>query len=83
VTMIYEARGDEVQSLRFLSAVERSGPATAAMELRMARKLYKLRQGDEMMLHLAAARRLSIIEEDPESTESIGQLINRIQAEIH
>lgn len=82
VAMIYEARGDEVQSLRFMSAVERSGPATAAMELRIAKKQYKRREKDEMMMHLAAARRLSVIEEDPESTEAIGQLINRLQTEM-
>jgi tetratricopeptide (TPR) repeat protein len=81
VATVYEARGDEAQAVRFFSAAERSGPATAAVELRIARKLYQLQRRDEMMTHLAEAKRLSIVEEDPESTESIGQLISRMRAE--
>jgi tetratricopeptide (TPR) repeat protein len=83
VAMIYETRGDEEQAVRFLSAAERSGPATAAVELRIARKLYRLQRWDEMMTHLAEAKRLSVVEEDPESTGSIGQLIERMRAERH
>jgi tetratricopeptide (TPR) repeat protein len=83
VATVYETRGEEEQAVRFLSAAERSGPATAAVELRIARKLYRLQRWNEMMTHLAEAKRLSMVEEDPESTESIGQLIERMRAERH
>ena len=79
---IHEARSDQEQAVRFLIAAMRSGPATAAIELRIARKLYGLRRWDEMMLHLAEAKRLSILEEDLESTDSIKQLIERMRTEM-
>ena len=81
VAASYEARGEEEQTIRFLSAAQRSGPGVAAIELRIARKLYRLGRRDEMMFHLAQAKRLSIIEEDPESTEAIIQLIDRARLE--
>lgn len=82
VAASHEARGDEAQAVRFLVAATRSGPGNSAIELRIARKLYHLRRGDEMMTHLAQAKQLSVIEEDPESTASIDLLIARMRAEI-
>jgi tetratricopeptide (TPR) repeat protein len=82
VANIFEARGDDAQSARFLLAARRSGLLAAADVLRLARKLYRLRRLEESLLYLAEAKRLSVIEEDPESAESIGQLIGRVRAQM-
>ena len=80
VANIAEARGDEAQSLRYLQAAEHSGPLPAGMELRLARMLFHLQRWDESLLHLAVARRLAAIEEDSETADSIGQLIEQVRA---
>ena len=59
-----------------------SGPVNATFELTIALKLYQLRRMDEMMLHLAEARMLSADEGNPEVTESIASLIERMRAEM-
>jgi len=82
VATVYETRGDEAQAVRFLMAAERSGPVNTAIELRIARKQYHLRREDEMMMHLAEAKGLAVIEDDAEAKESIGQLIERMRAEM-
>jgi len=48
---------------------------TAATELHLARKYYPLRRYEEMMTHLADARRISLYEGDPAVTEEIAQVI--------
>lgn len=83
VAASHEARGDEAQAVRFLVAATRSGPGNSAIELRIARKLYHLGRGDEMMIHLAQAKRLAVIEVDPEATASIDLLVARMRAEMH
>lgn len=80
VANIQEARHNDTECVRFLAAAERCGPSTAAMELRLARKLFHLQRRDESLLHLAVARRLAAIEDDPESAESITELIGRVRA---
>ncbi|HEY5078885.1 MAG TPA: tetratricopeptide repeat protein, partial [Opitutaceae bacterium] len=79
---IWEGRGDEGKSADFLEAAARSGPVNATFELTVALKLYKLGRMDEMMPCLAEARNLSMHEGNPEVTESIGRLIERMRAEI-
>lgn len=81
VAAIHETRGDEEQAARFWMAAAQSGPVNSAIELRIARKLYRLRRGDEMMIHLAKARRLALIELDHESKASIDELIGRMRME--
>ena len=83
VAAIYEAQGDEAQAVRFLVAATRSGPGNSAIELRIARKLYHLGRRDEMMIHLAQAKRLAVIEVDPEAIASIDLLVARMRAEMH
>jgi predicted Zn-dependent protease len=79
---IWEARGDEAKSVHCLEAVARSGPVNATFELTVALKLYKLRRMDEMMPRLVEARDLSLHEGNPEVTQSIGRLVERMRAEI-
>lgn len=75
-----EARGDEADSVAWLRAAERSGPVPAALELRLARKLYGQGQRDESLLHLAWARRISRYEGNPAVTGSITAFIAQIEA---
>ncbi len=79
--VIAGARGNTEESVRLLQAAEQSGPVTAAVELRLARQLRELGRRGESLLHLALAERLSRIEEDPETTRQIAQLIEAIRAE--
>ena len=83
VALLHEARGDEAQSIRDLLAAQRSGPVNAAVELRLARKLYGLGRLPESLTHLALAQRISRYESDSTVTVSIGQLIARLRAELH
>jgi tetratricopeptide (TPR) repeat protein len=76
-----DASGDSEGSIRNLEAVELSGPVNATFELTLALKLYQLRRMDEMMTHLAEARRLSAHEGHPDVTDSIDKLIGRMQRE--
>ena len=75
-----EARGDEADAVAWLRAAERSGPVPAALELRLARKLYGQGQRDEALLHLAWARRISRYEGNPAVTESISAFIAQMEA---
>jgi tetratricopeptide (TPR) repeat protein len=75
-----DARGDTNGSIHHLSAAELSGPVNATFELTLALKLYQVRRFDEMMWHLALARRLSALEGNPAVTQSIDRLIGRMQA---
>jgi len=77
----FEAHGDTEGLVRSLLAAEKSGPVTAAFELTLALKLYQLRRLDEMMEHLAFARRLSTSEGDAAVTDSIDSLIGRLRIE--
>jgi Flp pilus assembly protein TadD len=76
-----EAKGDIEGSVRNLLAAELSGPVNATFELTLALKLYQLRRTDEMMTHLAEARKLSTFEGNPQVTESIDRLIGRMGRE--
>jgi tetratricopeptide (TPR) repeat protein len=76
-----DAKGDVEGSVRNLQAAELSGPVDATFELTFALKLYQLRRTDEMMTHLSEARRLSAFEGNPQVTESIDQLIQRMRGE--
>ena len=75
-----DARGENENTVKYLLAAERSGPVSAAIELRLARKLYSLRLPDESLLHLALARRISRDEGDPAVTDSITEFINQLRA---
>ena len=78
-----EARGDLGGWVRNMEAAELSGPVTATFELTLALKLYQLKRMEDMMLHLAEARRLSIHEEGSASvTQSIDKLVGRMRAEM-
>jgi len=74
---IWEARGDEARSARFLEAAELSGPVNATFELTLALKLYRTGRMDEMMTHLAEARILSAFERNQKVSQSIESLIAR------
>ncbi len=76
-----EARGDMDGLVRNLQAAELSGPVTATFELTLALKLYQLRRLDEMMIHLALARRLSAHEGNAAVTDSIEGLVGRMRIE--
>ncbi len=75
-----EARADEAAAAKYYLAAERSGPVTAAIELRLARKLAGLGRADEVLFHLAWARRLSLLEGNPAVTASITDYINQLRA---
>jgi tetratricopeptide (TPR) repeat protein len=77
-----EAKGDAEGSVRYLEAAEKSGPVNATFELTLALKLYQLRRMDDMMAHLAEARRLSSHEGNPSVTGSIDTLIARMRLEM-
>jgi tetratricopeptide (TPR) repeat protein len=76
-----DAKNDVEGSVRNLLAAELSGPVDATFELTLALKLYQLHRADEMMTHLAEARKLSTFEGNPRVTESIDQLISRMARE--
>ena len=76
-----EARGDVEGLLRNLSDAERSGPVSATFELTLALKFYQLRRLDEMMTHLALARRLALHEGSASVSSSIDDLIHRMRIE--
>lgn len=75
-----EARTDEAAAVKHYLAAERSGPVTAAVELRLARKLTGLDRTEEALLHLAWARRLSQLEGNPAVTRAISEYIDRLRA---
>lgn len=75
------AQGDMDGLVRNLQAAELSGPVTATFELTLALKLYQLRRLDEMMIHLALARRLSAHEGNAAVTDSIEGLVGRMRIE--
>ena len=83
VAQIYEIRGDDTQAVRFLEAAESSGPVTTAIEVSIAKKLHRLGREGESLLHLAQARRLSLLEGDPEITTSIDETIVRLRGAVH
>ncbi len=78
---VHEARGEEEAAIRFYEAVVQSGPAPAAIHLRIATKLYALGRLDETLASLAEAHRLSLDEGEPAITTEIRQLIERIRLE--
>jgi len=80
--IIYDSRGDDARTVDCLLAAERSGPVTSGVELRLARKLFTLRRPDETLTHLAEARRISLYEGDPATTESIGKAIANILSQL-
>ena len=76
-----EARGDVDGLVRNLEAAELSGPVSATFELTLALKFYQLRRMDDMMAHLALARRLSLREGNASVSSSIDDLIRRMRIE--
>lgn len=80
--LIQEVRGDEAKAAEALAAAGACGPVTAAVELRLAQKLYRLGRPAEALRHLGWARRLAVIEGEREAIESIGPLIERLRAEL-
>jgi predicted Zn-dependent protease len=82
VAQIYEARGDDTQAVRFLQAAESSGPVATAIEVDIAKKLHRLGREGESLLHLAQARRLALLEGDPEITASIDETIGRLRGAV-
>lgn len=74
-----EAQADAAAAVKHYIAAERSGPVTAAIELRLARKLSVLGRADEALLHLAWARRLSLLEDNPAVTASITDYIDQLR----
>jgi predicted Zn-dependent protease len=82
-SIIYDTRHDDMNSVRCMLAAERSGHVTAAVEVRLAQKLFGLQKIDETLAHLALARRISLYEGDPAATASIVQAIDRIWSQLH
>jgi tetratricopeptide (TPR) repeat protein len=80
--IIAENRGDDAAAARSLLAATRSGPVPSAVELRLARKYFALRQPAETLTHLALARRLSRLEGDADATDSISQVIAKLRTEL-
>ncbi len=76
-----EARNEQEAALKYYEAAVLSGPAPAALHLRIATKLYAARRMRETLDHLADAFRLSMDEGDPAITAEIKQLIDRVRAE--
>jgi tetratricopeptide (TPR) repeat protein len=81
--LIFDARGNDDGVIRHLAAAEQSGPVTSAVELRLARKFYARQQLDETLLHLAEAKRISVLEGDPATTQSITELIGQLRPAWH
>ena len=77
---MYEARGDQANSVRFLEAATRCGPVPTAIVVSLARQLHQLGRTNESLLQLAQARRLSVLDGDPEITASIDDTIKRLRA---
>ena len=75
-----ETLGDEARAAKYFLAAERSGPVSAAIELRLARKLLGLGRADEALLHLAWARRLAQQEGNATVTDSITEFIGRFRS---
>jgi predicted Zn-dependent protease len=75
-----EARADEAAAVKHYLAAGRSGPVTAALKVQLARNLTGLGRADDALLHLAWARRLSLLEGDPAVTASITDYINQQRA---
>ena len=76
-----EARGDQDGLIGSLEAAEQGGPVSATFELTLALKLYQARRMEEMMLHLAHAKRLATDEGNPGVLASIENLVSRMQME--
>ena len=81
--VIYDSRGDIPQTVKCLLAAERCGPVTAAIEDRLASKLFVLQRLDETLFHLGEARRISVIEGDQAATATIGRSIDYIWSQLH
>jgi tetratricopeptide (TPR) repeat protein len=82
-SIIYETRHDEARSVQCLNAAERSGHVNAAVELRLAQKLFRLQRYDEALAHLAQARRISLYERDSAATDSIGRAADQLWTQLH
>lgn len=76
-----EAGGRVAEAAQALLAAVRSGPAPLPVHLRLANLLYGQQERTEALDHLATAWRLSLAEDDRETTASIRELIRRIRAE--
>ena len=80
VAQLQEARGDLANSVRFLEAATRCGPVPTGLTVSLARQLHQLGRTSESLLQLAQARRLSVLDGDPEITASIDDTIKRLRA---
>ena len=65
-----------------LLAAERSGPVTSGVELHLARKYVGLHQPEQVLTHLAEARRISWYEGDPAETKTIEGIIAQFKAQL-
>lgn len=54
----------------------------AAVELRLARRLFDLERPDDALTPLAEARRISLFEGDPATTQSIGKAIGNMRSQM-
>jgi len=81
VAATHEARDEQETAAKHYDAALHSGPAPAALHLRLATKLYAKGRRVEALDQLADAWQLSHDEGDPAVTAEIRQLIGRIREE--
>jgi tetratricopeptide (TPR) repeat protein len=78
---VAEAKSDNVATLRFMKAAERSGPVNSTFELNLALKVYQTGNTAEALAYLAEARKLTVIEGNTALEKSIDRLIAKLVAQ--
>jgi tetratricopeptide (TPR) repeat protein len=82
--IIHDTSHDDALSAECLLAAEKSGPVTAAVELRLAQQLYRLGRLDDTLSHLALARRITVYEGGgPREISTISRSINNVWSQLH
>ena len=80
--ILCDAKGDETREIACLVAAEHCGPVSSSVEIKLARKLFRLGKTEEGFIHLAQARRTSVFEGDPSVTERIDGVIGKLRPDL-
>jgi tetratricopeptide (TPR) repeat protein len=81
--ILLDGRHDDAGAVKCLLAAEKSGAVTSAVEFRLAQGLFKLGDFDGTLTHLAIARRISVYEGNPSTTDSIDRAIDSLWSRLH
>lgn len=79
--ILLDRKGDDAGASGYLLAAERSGPVSAAVEIRLARSLIRQHRPSEALLHLAEARGLAATENNARAKASAEQAIAQLRAQ--